>query len=130
MQWKQQKWLYNLRYPLPPLKIIMIRLHGRRTLMLLSVRILCKTAVVQRYSQIFYIFQLKVGRAIVIHHGKSFISFNCLIFFLSQTHVKEQAKRKYYQGLDLASKLNMKFLWKTINDIAKYKKKQLVSSNS
>ena len=43
------------------------------------------------------------------------------------THVKEQAKRKYYQGLVLASKHNMKFLWKTINDIAKYKKKQLVS---
>ena len=38
------------------------------------------------------------------------------------THVKEQAKRKYYQGLFLASKHNMKFLWKTINDIAKYKK--------
>ena len=29
------------------------------------------------------------------------------------THVKEQAKRKYYQGLVLASKHNMKFLWKT-----------------
>ena len=37
-------------------------------------------------------------------------------------HVKEQAKRKYYQGLVLASKHNMKFLWKTIDDIAKYKK--------
>ena len=37
------------------------------------------------------------------------------------THVKKQAKRKYYQGLVLASKHNMKFLWKTINDIAKYK---------
>ena len=35
------------------------------------------------------------------------------------THVKEQAKRKYYQGLILASKHNMKLLWKTINDIAK-----------
>ena len=46
------------------------------------------------------------------------------------THVKEQAKRKYYQGLVLASKHNMKFLRKTINDIAKYKKKQLVSSQS
>ena len=44
------------------------------------------------------------------------------------THVKEQAKRKYYRGLVLASKHNMKFLWKTINDIAKYKKKQLVPS--
>ena len=41
------------------------------------------------------------------------------------THVKEQAKRKYYQGLVLASKHNMKFLWKTINDIAKYKKKTI-----
>ena len=46
------------------------------------------------------------------------------------THVKEQAKRKYYQRLVLASKHNIKFLWKTINDIAKYKKKQLVSSQS
>ena len=46
------------------------------------------------------------------------------------THVKEQAKRKYYQGLVLASKHNIKFLWKTINDIAKYKKNQLVSSQS
>ena len=46
------------------------------------------------------------------------------------THVKEHAKRKYYQGLVLASKHNMKFLWKTINDIAKCKKKQLVSSQS
>ena len=41
------------------------------------------------------------------------------------THVKEQAKRKYYQGHVLASKHNMKFLWKTINDIAKYKKKTI-----
>ena len=44
------------------------------------------------------------------------------------THVKEQAKRKYYQRLVLASKHNMKFFWKTINNITKYKKKQLVSS--
>ena len=37
--------------------------------------------------------------------------------------MKEQAKRKYYQGLVLEYKHNIKFLWKTINDIAKYKKK-------
>ena len=46
------------------------------------------------------------------------------------THEKEQAERKYYQGFVLASKHNMKFLWKTINDTAKYKKKHLVSSQS
>ena len=39
------------------------------------------------------------------------------------THMKEQAKKKYYQGLVFASKHNIKFLWKTINDISKYKKK-------
>ena len=41
------------------------------------------------------------------------------------THVKEQAKRKCHHGLVLASKHNMKFLLKTINDIAKYKKKAI-----
>ena len=48
------------------------------------------------------------------------------------THVKEQAKRKYYQGLVLASKHNMKFLWKTtvLMILPNTKKKQLVSSQS
>ena len=41
------------------------------------------------------------------------------------TRVKEQAKRKYYQGLLLTSTHNMKFLWKTINDITKYNKKAI-----
>ena len=41
------------------------------------IEILCKTTVVRRYSRIFFILKLKVGRAIVVHNDHCFISFNC-----------------------------------------------------
>ena len=41
------------------------------------------------------------------------------------THLKEKAKENYYNNLINQNKHNMKSLWKTINDIAKYKKRTI-----
>ena len=41
------------------------------------------------------------------------------------THLKEKVKENYYNNLINQNKHNMKSLWKTINDIAKYKKRTI-----
>jgi len=43
------------------------------------------------------------------------------------THLKEKSKHNYYRNCINGSKHNMKLLWKTINDIAKYKKLEIIS---
>ena len=39
------------------------------------------------------------------------------------SHIKEQSKRIYYRKIVNDTRHNMRLLWKTINDIAKYKRK-------
>ena len=38
------------------------------------------------------------------------------------SHMKEQSKRIYYRKIVNEARYNMRLLWKTINDIAKYNK--------
>ena len=40
------------------------------------------------------------------------------------SHIKEQSKKNYFQKILTDSKHNLKLLWKTINDITKFKNKQ------